>query len=112
MGGSEQDHEKFKTHTKDLSNVIHKRMTSGEAFKNWEYGPVSFVFIDALHAYVNTAFDIEAWASLLVKGGIIAVHDTDQSCFAGTRKAVFECTRRSGFELWTHPDNLTLLQRR
>ena len=67
---------------------------------------MSLIFIDALHDYVNTAFDIEAWSSLLVEGGMLACHDTDQQCFAGTRKAVFEAS--SQFSLFAHPDNLTI----
>jgi hypothetical protein len=37
------------------------------------------VFINAVHDYVNTSFDIEAWLPKLVPGGILALHDTDQA---------------------------------
>lgn len=109
-GGSEEDFSCFKKNTKKLSNVIHERTTSGKAFSHWNYGPISLVFIDAVHDYVNTAFDIEAWSSLLVDDGIIAMHDTDQYRFAGTRKAVFEANRMNS--LFAHPDNLTIFQKR
>jgi precorrin-6B methylase 2 len=114
-GGNDQDYHHFQTNMAMLSNVIHERVTSGEAIRTWTHSPVSFIFIDAVHDYVNTAFDIKAWSSLMVKGGILAMHDTDQACFAGTRKAAFEacagiaagtpnCTL-----LFAHPANLTLL---
>ena len=107
-GGFEEDYAQFKKNTQLLSNVVHERKASGEAVKSWDYSPVSLVFIDAVHDYVNTAFDIEAWSSLLVEGGMVACHDTDQKCFAGTRKAVFEVLS-SQFPLFAHPDNLTIL---
>jgi predicted O-methyltransferase YrrM len=105
-GGFEEDYLYFKKNTNALLNVVHARKSSGGAAKTWQYPKVSLIFIDALHDYVNTAFDIEAWSSLLVEGGMLACHDTDQKCFAGTRKAVFESSSR--FSLFAHPDNLTI----
>jgi predicted O-methyltransferase YrrM len=106
-GGFEEDYRLFSENINNLSNVIHERKASGEAARTWQNNSVSFVFIDAVHDYVNTSFDIEAWARLLVKGGVIACHDTDQLCFAGTRKAVFEAN--SKYTLFAHTDNLTIL---
>ena len=74
----------------------------------WRHGPASFLFIDAVHDYVNTAFDIATWSPLLVPGGILALHDTDQEIFAGTRRAAFETLGHDHFELLAHPSNLTL----
>jgi len=108
-GGFEEDYRCFVQNTANLSNVIHERKASGKAVKTWQHPPVSFVFIDAVHDYVNTAFDIQAWSSLLVEGGMIACHDTDQQSFAGTRKAVFEAS--SVFSIFTHPDNLVILRK-
>jgi hypothetical protein len=45
----------------------------------------------------------------LVPGGILALHDTDQEGFAGTRRAAFEAHGDGRFELLAHPPNLTLL---
>jgi predicted O-methyltransferase YrrM len=106
-GGNMEDFRIFRDNVAGLPNVIHERATSGEAVRTWEHGPVSFSFIDAVHDYVNTAFDMEAWSSKMVKGGIMAVHDTDQLGFAGTRKSVFEFCRRA--QLFAHPDNLTVI---
>lgn len=114
-GGSEEDYCHFQSNTSGLPNLIHERMSSGEAAKTWKHGSVSLVFIDALHDYVNTAFDIEAWSSLMIDGGILAMHDTDQYGFAGTRKAVFEMYKNldsnpsSSTPLMAHPENMTLL---
>lgn len=110
-GGSELDYQYFTQNTAGLSNVTHVQKTSGEAARTWAYPPASFVFIDALHDYVNTSFDIEAWLRVMPKGGIVAMHDTDQICFAGTRKAVFDVYKNIGLELFAHVDNLTLLRK-
>jgi predicted O-methyltransferase YrrM len=108
-GGSEEDYQHFKNNIAGLSNVVHERKTSGEAARTWQYGPVSLIFIDALHDYANTAFDIEAWSALTIKGAVLAMHDTDRVEFAGTRKAVFEAYKKTGLNVLAHPDNLTLL---
>src|SRR5262249_31006403 len=106
-GGAEDDFLRFQHRTADLPNLFHEPKTSGEAARNWVHGPASLIFIDAVHDYANTAFDIEVWTPLLTPGGILALHDTDQACFAGTRRAAFEALGRC--ELLAHPENLTLL---
>jgi predicted O-methyltransferase YrrM len=105
-GGSEEDYQIFKSNTENTQNIIHERKSSGEAARDWNYGPISFVFIDALHDYVNTAFDIQTWSPRIVKGGILACHDTDEESFPGTRKAVFEFANLA--ERFAHPENLTI----
>jgi Methyltransferase domain len=107
-GGAEVEYEHFCRQASGLGNVVLERTTSGAAARQWRHGPVSFLFIDAVHDYVNTAFDIATWAPLLVPGGILALHDTDQEIFAGTRRAAFETHGRDRFELLAHPSNLTL----
>jgi predicted O-methyltransferase YrrM len=108
-GASEEDYRIFRRNTSDLTNVIHERKCSGDAVRTWTHGAVGMIFIDAVHDYVNTAFDIEAWSPLLVKGGILALHDTDYPCFAGTRKAAFEASHDA--LLLAHPHNLVILQK-
>ena len=108
-GGEEPDYQIFLQNIARLENIHHLRMTSGEAFRQWEYGPLAFVFIDAVHDYANTSFDIEAWGSLLVPGGFLAAHDTDNPGFAGTRRAVFEAAMQPQYKLFAHPSNLTIL---
>ncbi|PZO39608.1 MAG: hypothetical protein DCF19_13570 [Pseudanabaena frigida] len=108
-GGGKEDFQEFREKTKMQSNIIHKPCSSGEAAKNWEYENVSFIFIDAVHDYLNTSFDIQTWLPKLMHGGILALHDTDQLCFAGTRKAVFEL--KNQLSLFAHIDNLVLFKK-
>lgn len=110
-GGENYDYELFVHNTQDMENVQHLGMTSGDAFRSWKNGPVVFAFIDAVHDFPNTHFDIEAWGSLMSPNGIIAAHDTDNPMFAGTRRAVYEAAQ-CGYELVAHPSNLTLLRKR
>lgn len=108
-GGSEEDLALFRSATADLSNVVHKRQTSGDAVRAWDQTQVGLVFIDAVHDYVNTTFDIGAWSPLLVPGGVVALHDTDAREFAGTRVAAFEASRH--LELFAHVDGLVVLRK-
>ena len=94
-----------------MPNVIHLRRTSGEAARELVNDSVSFVFIDAVHDYVNTRFDAIAWHSLLGPGGLIAFHDTDNLQFAGTRRAVFELMRERSLSLEEHVGNLVILRK-
>jgi Methyltransferase domain len=105
-GGAAADRDAFRRRIAGLDNVIHEAKTSGAAARAWDHGPASLVFIDAIHDYVNTSFDIGVWAPKLVRGGILALHDVDQVAYAGTRRAAFESLGR--FELVAHPDNLAL----
>jgi hypothetical protein len=107
-GGAEAELAHFRRRVAGLENVVLERTTSGAAARAWRHGPASLLFIDAVHDYVNTAFDIEAWSPLLVPRGILALHDTDQESFAGTRRAAFEAHAGDRFELLAHPSNLTL----
>lgn len=109
-GGWEADFAAFRARTASLPNVTHLRMTSGEAARTWAHGPIGFVFIDAVHDYVNAAFDVAAWTRRLSAGGLLALHDTDTAIFAGARMAAFEARKRA--ELWAHIDNLTVLRKR
>ncbi len=93
-GGAAADREAFRRRIGGLDNVIHEEKTSGDAASAWAHGPASLVFIDAIHDYVNTSFDIGVWAPKLARGGILALHDVDQADYAGTRRAAFESLDR------------------
>jgi predicted O-methyltransferase YrrM len=105
-GGAAEDLARFQARAEGLDNVVHERTTSGDAARQWPHGPASLVFIDAVHDYQNTSFDIDAWLPKLVPGGILALHDVDQKIFAGTRRAAYELLDR--LDLVAHPDNLAL----
>jgi predicted O-methyltransferase YrrM len=109
-GGAERDLEIFERRTMGLGNVFHKRETSGEAARSWEKGSISFAFIDAVHDYWNTSYDIEVWSNYLRPGGYLAAHDTDTKMFAGTRRAVYE-KKGGGFSVFAHIPDLTILRK-
>lgn len=110
-GGAPQDLKIFQQRVGHLPNVVHLRRTSGEAARELIKNSFSFVFIDAVHDYVNTRFDSIAWHSLLRKNGLIAFHDTDDPKFAGTRRAVFELMRQRSLYLEGHVANLVILRK-
>lgn len=110
-GGSQLDYEIFCASIDAVDNVIHFRQTSGDAYRSWNKGTLAFVFIDAIHDYPNASFDVGAWGNLLVNGGFLAAHDTDNPVFSGARRAVFEAANNRGFELFAHPANLTILRK-
>jgi predicted O-methyltransferase YrrM len=109
-GGAEADFARFRQKIEGLENVVHEPRTSGDAARTWAHGPAGLIFIDAVHDYVNTSFDINAWLPKLAPGGILALHDIDQADYAGTRRAAFELLGR--LELVAHPDNLALYSAR
>jgi hypothetical protein len=109
-GGVDNDLRIFQKQVGDLTNVKHLRMTSGSARRNFPPNSTSFVFIDAVHDYVNTTFDIEAWWPTLVRGGILALHDTDSTEFPGTRRAVFEHINGE-LSTYAHPPNLVMIRK-
>lgn len=106
-GGSAGDLAAFQAATRGFANLAHLRVTSGEGSRTWSGPPISLLFIDAVHDYVNVRFDIAAWSRLMAPGGLIAAHDTDNAMFAGTRRAVFEASRRFG--VFLHTEDLTIL---
>ena len=75
----------FQRRISNLKNVTLLRKTSGEAARSWNAGEPSLVFIDAVYDYVNVTHDIEVWSPKLADGGILALHDTDDRRFSGTR---------------------------
>lgn len=108
-GSTNEDYDIFQKRTRHISNLAHERATSGSAATGWSHGAASLIFVDAVHDYVNTSFDIAVWWPKLERGGIIAFHDTDDRAFAGTRRAVYELYER-GAELYAHVHNLTMLR--
>jgi predicted O-methyltransferase YrrM len=104
-GGSTEDLAVFQTNTAGLTQASHVRETSGRGRAAWPHGPsISLVFIDAVHDYANTRFDVATWLPLVMSGGIIALHDVDQPGFAGTRRAAAKLLRHC--TLFCHVDNL------
>jgi predicted O-methyltransferase YrrM len=108
-GGNLEDFAAFRANTAGLSTLTHRRVTSGEGAAHWTDGrTISLIFIDAVHDYANTRFDIANWMPLLAPGGIIALHDVDLPEWAGTRRAAAELLPRCS--LFAHVENLVLFQ--
>jgi predicted O-methyltransferase YrrM len=108
-GGNLDDFAAFGAATAGLTNLTHRRVTSGQGRAEWPAGrAISLLFIDAVHDYANTKFDILTWLPLVVPGGVIALHDVDQRGFAGTRRAAAELLGR--YPLFAHVDNLAAFQ--
>ncbi len=107
-GGADADYEIFLRNTRNLVSIRHLRETSGAAAKKWKEQSITFLFIDAVHDYVNTAHDIAAWSTKLVPGGMMAMHDTDNSAFAGTRFAAWQAAKK--MRLVCHIPDLVILQ--
>ena len=112
-GGSENDLELMRQRVGRLPNVTHLRMTSGLAVDQLDGAGVSFVFIDAVHDYVNAYFDGFVWGGRLSPGGMIAFHDTDAINFAGVQCAVWDLLSDAslGFELYSHVEGTVILRK-
>jgi hypothetical protein len=109
-GAWEEDMEIMVNRTRNLSNYRHIRLTSGAAAK--ELRTISFCFVDAVHDYANTIFDGFTYGDKVVKGGVIAFHDTDNPKFSGTRRAVFEIAKSHlGFEILFHAQDIVVLRK-
>jgi len=112
-GGAEGDRQIFRSRTAKMPTVNHLRMTSGQAGSHPGLEALSFCFIDAVHDYVNVRFDGAVWGSRIIKGGLLAFHDTDEPGFAGVRRAVWEQLNapNSPWALWAHVEGLVVLQK-
>ena len=110
-GGWETDMAEFLRKTRDLPNVTHVRLTSGNAAL--KVNSASLVFVDAVHDYANVRFDLATYAQKLVDGGIVALHDADNINFAGARLAIHEFSRSyPEFSLLFHVHDLVAFRRR
>lgn len=108
-GGAEADLELFKSRVADQPHVTHLRKTSGAAAQNWPHGPISFVFIDAVHDYANTWFDAQTWGRRVQPGGFIAFHDIDSRRYAGTHCAAARFGR--GHDVFRRVEGLVIFRK-
>lgn len=109
-GGWEKDLAIFLTNTSDSENIKFIQKTSGAAYEELKTQALSFVFIDAVHDFANTWFDFSSWSSLVVPGGLIAMHDVDD--FPGTHLAFRKITSRfDNYKVWGYCPNLVILQK-
>ena len=86
---------------------------STEAARDWRT-PLGMVFIDGGHSLEAALEDYRCWASHIVRGGILAIHDVYPDAHAGGQApwAVFQMARSSGlFEEIERVSSLGLLRR-
>lgn len=112
-GGADGDLLEFRKRTQVCRNVVHLRETSGVASRNALLATISFVFVDAVHDYVNVRFDGATWSRKLAPGGMIAFHDTDAEGFPGVMRAVSEILKEAdgGLSLHFHVPGVVILKR-
>lgn len=109
-GGWENDFTIFSENTSSFENIKLLRMTSGSAYKELRSQTLGFVFIDAVHDFANTWFDFFSWSSLVVPGGLIAMHDVDD--FPGTQLAFRKIISRfDNYKVWGYCPNLAILRK-
>ncbi len=107
--GINEAFEVFRKRTSSFSNVVYVRRSSGDAAKELSYIPLSLIFVDAIHDYINTWFDFRVWGSLLVPGGIILFHDVDDH--AGSNLACRRILRQKNYQVWGYCPNLVALKK-
>lgn len=98
----------FYANTAKCNNVKLERKSSGQAAREWEYGQISFLFIDSQHDFANTCFDFNTWRPLTCPNALIAFHDVDNFACRGTRVAAWFAARK--LPVWAHIDNLLILR--
>jgi predicted O-methyltransferase YrrM len=91
------------------------RAFSHEAARTW-HQPIDFLFLDGDHSWAAIECDWTDWSSLVVAGGVIALHDSrsvparpDLGSVAYTEQVILSDPR---FELLEQVQSLTVLQRR
>ncbi|MGD0253240.1 MAG: class I SAM-dependent methyltransferase [Verrucomicrobiota bacterium] len=95
--------------TRSISQVKHIRLRSGGAAKALAQECFSFVFIDAIHDYINTWFDFLVWERLLAPGGMLVFHDVDDH--VGTNLACRRIRHRKNYTIWGYCPNLVAFEK-
>lgn len=112
-GGAETDRVGMLKRIERFKNVQHLRLTSGEALLEIGGTQLSFVFVDAVHDYVNARFDGVSWGRLICPRGVIAFHDADARQFPGVQRVVWNLLReKDNYELFGHVHGLVMLRKR
>jgi predicted O-methyltransferase YrrM len=99
----------FGKRTSPFSNVVHLRCSSGQAAKKLSGTPLSLIFVDAIHDYINTWFDFRVWGDLLVPGGIILFHDVDDH--PGANLACRRILLQKNYQVWGYCPNLVAFKK-
>jgi predicted O-methyltransferase YrrM len=107
--GIDEAFDAFRRRTAGFSNVVHVRQSSGDAARQLSRTPMSLVFVDAIHDYINTWYDFVVWSRLLVPGGIMVFHDVDDH--AGTNLACQHVLRQKNYQAWGYCPNILAVKK-
>jgi predicted O-methyltransferase YrrM len=89
--GSDAIYNKFMENTACVRDKIRLiRKSSFDAAKDFNYGKVDMIFIDAGHSYEVVKSDILAWLPYLNDDGFMVLHDANVEQCPGVDKAVYE----------------------
>ncbi|MEO8414753.1 MAG: glycosyltransferase [Ginsengibacter sp.] len=92
----------------DISDVV--EIIRDNSFNvKWEM-PVSIIFIDGLHDYLNVARDFHHFSNWIVKSGYIFFHDY-APYFPGVKKFVDELLRTEKYLKVNHVESMIILQK-
>lgn len=106
----ENDYVRFAERTGSLPNVEHLKTTSGDALTRLRDRPIAVAFVDAIHDFSNSWFDIWSWSRLVIENGFVVCHDVDDH--KGVNLAVRTFLRRSpDFRVWGYVPNILALKR-
>jgi predicted O-methyltransferase YrrM len=107
--GAESDMQIMLDRTRSISRIKHIRLRSGGAAEALAQERFSFIFIDAIHDYINTWFDFLVWERLLAPGGMIVFHDVDDHI--GTNLACRRILRQKNYMVWGYCPNLVAFEK-
>jgi len=108
-GGCKTDLAIFNSRTANDGKIKHICSTSGTARMQLADIRIGFIFIDAVHDFANTMFDVKTWEDLVIENGFIAFHDVDDNRFSGTRRVAFKMRKK--YTLYAHIDGLAIFQK-
>lgn len=72
--------------------------TTQDAAQHWNQ-PIDFLYVDADHSHDGVLADLEAWASFVVPGGVIAGDDYGHPRYPGVKTAWDQYERKRGLKL-------------
>ena len=72
--------------------------TTRDAAAHWQ-GPIDFLYVDAGHGYHDVTVDLNAWATHMRKGGVIAGDDYGHPRYPGVKLAWDDFEREHGLSL-------------
>jgi hypothetical protein len=82
---------------------------SAQAAEGWQE-PVALLWIDGDHSYAAVREDVDSWARYVVRGGVLAFHDSTDPAL-GASRVVGELLAQGRFERCDRVDTLTVLRK-